>query len=270
MSEGPRASLLFVDDEPRVLEALQRRMRAFRKEWDVSFASDGHGALARIEQQRCDFIVCDMRMPGMNGTEVLQRVCETRPSVVRVVLSGQTDYDAAMRSVTLAHQFLGKPCAPELLIETLARIRGALDCIDSPAVRDGIIGLRGLASASPTLHALRELLAKDEPSLDAIAELVARDAAMSARVLQLVGSGFFGLSGASKDVRAAVRCLGVRITRDLATRVFDAATDADVASPSDAPLVERVGLLLQSTLAGARDVPEARLGTALLRLWGAD
>jgi DNA-binding NtrC family response regulator len=91
-----KPKVLFVDDEPRILDGLRRSLRAKRGEWDMSFAPGGEPALEVLAGAPHDVIVSDMRMPGMDGAELLTRVSTLYPEVARVVLSGQAEAEAAI------------------------------------------------------------------------------------------------------------------------------------------------------------------------------
>ncbi len=64
--------VLFVDDEPRILEGLRRMLRPQRHEWEMAFAPGGEAALAMMEASPFDVIVSDMRMPGIDGAVPLR------------------------------------------------------------------------------------------------------------------------------------------------------------------------------------------------------
>ena len=66
--------LLFVDDEPKVLEGLRRMLRPLRDEWDMAFARGGPEALQLLGRDAFDVVVTDMRMPDMDGAELLAQV----------------------------------------------------------------------------------------------------------------------------------------------------------------------------------------------------
>ncbi len=109
--------ILFVDDESKVLEGLQRTLRPIRHEWDVSFADGGPAALEVLKIQPFDLVVPDMGLPGLAGAQLLQVVKELYPQVVHIVLSGHSDQDMILNSLGVAHQFLSNPCpeaAPHL------------------------------------------------------------------------------------------------------------------------------------------------------------
>ncbi len=90
--------VLFVDDEPRVLEALERSLFQLEVEWEAAFANSGPAAILELEQTSYDVIVSDMRMPGMDGAALLAHTRDNHPHIARIVLSGQTDETAAVRA----------------------------------------------------------------------------------------------------------------------------------------------------------------------------
>ncbi len=113
--------LLCVDDEP---ELLQNIRLVLRKKFDVTTAQSGAEALALFDDEECapfDAVVSDMRMPEMNGATFLTELRERYPEVPRLLLSGQSDLDAAIAAINDAKifRFLTKPCPPELLIESI-------------------------------------------------------------------------------------------------------------------------------------------------------
>jgi DNA-binding NtrC family response regulator len=118
--------ILFVDDEPKVLDGLRRMLYPLRNEWQTVFASSGQQALQLLSESDYDVLVTDIRMPGMNGIELLQHVAKQFPRVVRLVLSGTADPAMTLRSAPLAHQYLAKPCDPDTLratVEEAIRLR---------------------------------------------------------------------------------------------------------------------------------------------------
>ena len=104
--------LLFVDDEVRILQGLQRQLRVMKDEWQMDFVDSGPKALDFLAANPVDVLVTDMLMPGMDGAQLLAAVMNRHPRTVRLVLSGHADREAVLRLVGPAHQYLSKPCNP--------------------------------------------------------------------------------------------------------------------------------------------------------------
>nr|MBP6838163.1 response regulator [Kofleriaceae bacterium] len=106
-----RPRVLFVDDEVVLLEGLSD---LFHRQYQVSTAIGAEAGLAALARERPQVVVSDMRMPGMDGATFLTRVREHDPAVVRLLLTGHADLDAAIRAVNQGgvFRFLTKPCPP--------------------------------------------------------------------------------------------------------------------------------------------------------------
>ena len=117
--------ILFVDDEPLVLQGLQRSLRSLRNEWDMSFLDNAPAALAFMAETPVAVIVSDMRMPVMNGDQLLGEVMKRHPKTVRLILSGHADQELIIQCVGSTHQFLSKPCDPEQLRATVTPRHGS-------------------------------------------------------------------------------------------------------------------------------------------------
>jgi response regulator RpfG family c-di-GMP phosphodiesterase len=111
-------TILFVDDDVHVLSALQRSLY---RSHQIEIATSAKDALNAIKQGAYAVIVSDLRMPGMNGTELLARVKQLAPDTVRILLTGQADLEAAIAAVNEGNvfRFLTKPCPRDLLCKTL-------------------------------------------------------------------------------------------------------------------------------------------------------
>jgi putative nucleotidyltransferase with HDIG domain len=211
-----RQALLFVDDEPRVLQGLERMLRPLRHEWGMTFVGGGVEALTALGTAGYDVLITDIRMPGMNGVELMERVRDHHPHVIRMALSGHAERGVVVRAVGLAHQFLSKPCEPELLKDTLAqalRLRTLLESATLAALLSRVSGVRSV----PTLYAeLTAEMQSSSPSVANVAAIVASDPGMTAKVLQLINSAYFGLRAHVSDPVRAVQLLGLETVRSLA------------------------------------------------------
>lgn len=204
-----RASILFVDDEQRILDGLRRSLRGRRDEWDMSFATGGVAALELLAQSHFDVVVSDMRMPGMDGAELLAQVSERHPGVARVVLSGHTEPEAAIRVAIVGHRFLTKPTETETLV-------GVIEQLIVRTSRSNAVQARQIAGAARALPALPEQIGElaglfqashIDPSL--LVDAVVNDIGLTAKLLQLSNSAFFGGRPKNASVEAVVNALGV-------------------------------------------------------------
>jgi len=209
--------VLFVDDEPKVLAGLQRMLRGLRHEWEMTFVESGAEALAHLAQAPCDVVVTDMRMPGMDGSQLLREVMCRHPGTVRIVLSGQCDRQSVLKAVGPTHQFLTKPCDSDVIKSTVARACRLRDQVADEWVRQAVAGVQALATSNIMRQGLNEAIQGGAPTVEELGQIVSSDVAMSAKVLQLVNSGFFGSPQRIVDPTHAVRLLGPETVRDLAT-----------------------------------------------------
>jgi len=221
--------VLFVDDELRILEAMRRMLRIQRNEWEMSFALGADAALALMEASPFDVIVSDLRMPGIDGAKLLAQVRELYPQVVRIVLSGQTELHTALRVVPVAHQFLAKPCDTGTLRVAIERACHLQALLSDDSIRRTVGALRDLPSLSRTYHSLALAVTNPDTSLQKIARIVEQDVGISAKILQLVNSAFFGIACPISNIEHAVIYLGINTLRSLVLslevfRVFEPKT----------------------------------------------
>jgi len=207
--------VLFVDDEAHVLDGLRDLLRRQRHEWEMVFALGGEAAVREIEAQPFDVVVSDMRMPGIDGATLLGLVQDRHPETVRIILSGQTELEAALRAVPVAHQFLAKPCDRDDLRRAVERACLSQALLADDAVRRAAGGAGQIPSAPSLYTRLVEATTDEEISIAEIGALVESDVAMCAKVLQLVNSSFFGLGRRVSSAREAVAYLGIASLRAL-------------------------------------------------------
>ncbi len=207
--------VLFVDDEINVLSGLRRMLRGQRNEWDMLFANSGNEALQLLEQTPCDVIVSDMRMPGIDGAELLSRVAEQYPHTVRLVLSGQSEHERIFRAVGPAHQFLSKPCDEKELVATIRRACSLQSHLQDKSLRNVVSQVGSLPSLPELYKRLVVELEADDTSVEKVGEIIESDLGMSAKVLQLVNSSFFGLPQHVACPKHAVSLLGLNVIRPL-------------------------------------------------------
>lgn len=214
-SQKCKLTVLFVDDEPNILSGLQRMLRPLRAEWNFIFAQTGPEALAMLAEKPVDVIISDMQMPGMDGAQLLQQVSKIYPHIVRIIFSGYSDRDAVMRAVSVAHQYLTKPCDIEMVILTVSQACALRYLLTDIRLR-GLVAQLQLIPSLPSLYTkmIKEMQAP-EPSIKKITGILQQDIGMTVKVLQIINSAFFGLRRTITDVGEAAGLLGLDILSSL-------------------------------------------------------
>lgn len=207
--------ILFIDDEPMVLQGLKSKLYRRRGDWDLSFAEGGVEGVASLQKDNFDVIVTDLRMPGVDGVQVLKEAREHRPGAIRIVFSGSTDDQQTARLLSLAQQYLNKPCEPGRLEQMIERCFATQMLIGDDAIRERLGGIRALPPLPRTYSKLQTVLADERADMKAIARVVESDAAIVAKILQVVNSAFFRLPRRASSVEQAVTHLGACAIRDL-------------------------------------------------------
>jgi HD-like signal output (HDOD) protein/ActR/RegA family two-component response regulator len=283
--------VLFVDDEPMLLRAIERALRARKPRWAATFASSGQDALALLDTETFDVIVSDIGMPGMDGVTLLDKIRTKHPRIARLVLSGEARLEDRMRAVIASHQWLAKPCPMPQLAATIDRLQWARELVEDPELLALACGVSSLPSAPVLYFAVTQALERDA-SVEEIGLLIETDVAIASKLLQLVNSSFFGLGERISSVRRAAHMLGHVRLRELllAAEVFhtspqvggSAARGLRMATLARslanehhdevflAGLLHDVATLVLGPARAAAASPElhARIGGALLGTWG--
>ncbi len=212
--------ILFVDDEPAILQSMRRSLRGQREVWDMHFAEGAEAGLkvlaeAKRSGQSIDVVVSDMRMPGMDGAALLREVQAKFPGAIRFVLSGYSEQEMTVKLVNTAHQYLSKPCDPATLIAALHRALHLRQNLRSPALQTLVTKLSVLPSPPTLYQKLTSQLTNPNATLDDVAATVEEDPAMAGKILQLVNSSFFGYAAPVNSLRQAVGLLGLSLLHAL-------------------------------------------------------
>lgn len=232
--------ILFVDDEMKVLEGLRRMLRGLRHQWHMEFAEGGQSALEYLAREPFDVVVTDMRMPGMDGSQLLAEIARLYPATVRIILSGQCDRPTVLKAVGPAHQFLSKPCDSERLKATVAKACKLRDRLPDDWLRQVVSRTSSVPSLPETYWRLITELGSPTASMQRVSDLIAQDVGMSAKVLQLTSSGFFGTPQRISDPRRAASLFDLDTIRALFTTTETFCSPFDSAGPLEGGLLEVV------------------------------
>jgi putative nucleotidyltransferase with HDIG domain len=208
-------AILFVDDDLLVLKGIRRSLDEFDEVWSADFATSGREALIKLASRHFDAVVTDMHMPGMDGLQLLEVISRDMPGVMRFVLSGNPDEAQTLRSTPLVHQMIPKPSDMAHIYSIVERACRLGDMLKDPQLLRIITGMKTLPSVPLLYSRLVKELQSDSTSSLTVGNIISQDTAMTAKILQLVNSAFFGLGDDVSSPQRAVTILGLNTVKAL-------------------------------------------------------
>jgi HD-like signal output (HDOD) protein/CheY-like chemotaxis protein len=219
--------VLFVDDEPNVLRGFKRSLRELEDQYELTFADSGAKAIEILRTKYFDIVISDIHMPGIDGIKVLGEVKANYPKTIRLALTGAVASE--LNRVNVAHQFLAKPLDSSTLKSVLHRVANLKSAISDENLRTVLGDIDALPSPPSLYHQVLHEAENPDCSLKHIGEIISSDVAMTAKILQLVNSAFYGLAVDVESVTHAVNLLGTDVICGLvlAQEAFDSVAGAD-------------------------------------------
>jgi putative nucleotidyltransferase with HDIG domain len=201
-------TVLFIDDESKVLDGLRRMLRPLRHEWRMMFAEGAPEALRLLAANSFDVVVTEMQMLGLSGSALLAKVAKECPQTVRIALSGMREHDLLL-AAGAAHRILKKPCVPEELYSALKMALALRHFPFDPALREFIVRINSLPSVPSVYFELLDASRDPDISLDRLSRIISRDLAMSGKMLQIANSPLFSMSRTLRTPREACIYVGI-------------------------------------------------------------
>ncbi|MGE0802261.1 MAG: HDOD domain-containing protein [Lautropia sp.] len=237
--------ILFVDSDPAALDALKSALDSQSSDWNATYVASSQAALNLLANRWFDVIFTGLDLPGQDGIELLEQVRLHHPSIIRVLLAEPLDDARIDRALTVAQRFVAKPWDMPTLVANIESVLGAWPRTDNPLVRAVVGRLASLPSTNTTYPRLTAVMARQDSTIDEISAVVSTDPGLSAKLLQVVNSAFFGLPFKVASVPQAVSYLGLTSLRALVllTTVFAAAEECPTVKGFSAPRLQRHSLL---------------------------
>ena len=240
MSSPGKPKLLFVDDEDNILRGIARMLRTKRSTWDMAFAASGANALDMMAKDGApDLLVTDMRMPGMDGAELLAKVRALYPRTIRFVLSGFAEREAILKTIGPSHRYLAKPCDENTLTQSIENSLKLRALMHGSTLETKVAGMSFVPSPPKIYADILTELASEFSSADSLGDKIEQDVGISAQLLKLTNSAYFNLPSRCATIKQAINFLGFDNVRAavLMAGVFDQFRDL---APAMVRLVESV------------------------------
>jgi HD-like signal output (HDOD) protein len=208
--------VLFVEPDVQVAEGLRRALRIFANAWELRFVQTSAEALAPGAEVAA--LVVDASLP--DAQKLLLDFKLNRPKVARTVLAAADAKPEAVAAFQgLSHQVLRKPMLPALLFDLIERTVSVIESPSSERLQTVMGQLGDLPPLPATYSKLSQMAQDPDVSMDAISAVVERDPSITAAVLRIINSAYFGLPRRVSSVRETVRYLGIVPLRNLVLTV---------------------------------------------------
>jgi HD-like signal output (HDOD) protein len=254
-----------ISADAQVLEGLRRSLRVFQNAWATHFVESATEALAALTLHPVEALICDSKISGLELEGFLDQVRERWPVVVRAVLCGaEVKPEQAQRLGRLAHQVLKKPLIPGQMFDLVERASLVLATVRSERVKLVLSKLGALPALPATYGRLAELTANPDVSLDEVAAVVERDPAITANVLKIINSAYFGLPRRVSSVRETVKYLGIQPLKNivLTVEVFEGMASGKTAKALQMDALARACAMRE--LLGRTPMAEAAFAAGIL------
>ena len=207
--------ILIIEDDAGILEDIKENIFSLKDRFDFAFSTNAEDALARIETDRFEIVVCDRVMPDVDGITVLSQIRDSYPDTIRILMAEHLTKFDLLKSSGPVHQYLAKPFRYQEFERTLNRVVTLRELIVDQSLQDVIGKMESLPSIPGLYFQVEEEMNAPDPDLKKISEIISLDVGMSAKVLQLVNSAFFGLPRKVDNISLAASLLGLDILSDL-------------------------------------------------------
>ena len=216
-----RPRIVFVEPRNDVLHALERLLKQDARRWSLVFVHTFEQAFGSIELLPADVVVASIDPARSDDIMALERLKAVHPTTVRLVFGAPAARENVVRVAPLCHQYLVKPFDVLRLHDRLDRALAMRELLVQPALRAAVGDTESLPSPPAILIELRSALDARATTAADVARIVEQDPALTAKLLQLANSAFFGTSrkyaaGTVVSIEDAVILLGMATVEQLA------------------------------------------------------
>lgn len=244
----PNKHIVFVGATSDLRSGVEELSVHLGSQWKTSPVGSGAEALKLIEETSPDMVVVMMKLPDMSGADLLETVSKKFGSTVRFLASDQANKTSIVSSAKNVHQYIPLPIDWKALAHTIENSLALRKLLSNSDLCTRIAAVESLPSPPETYQQIVVELESEEPSIRRISDLIGHDINVTARLLQLVNSAYFGLNTRVESISHAVNLLGLRTVQ---TIVFSVGVFNQFADPH-IPGFSINGIYDRSVAVGAR------------------
>jgi DNA-binding NarL/FixJ family response regulator len=208
-----KSRVIFVDDDPMLLASTRRQLMMKLPQCELVFFPTATEALADIAATPPQIVFSDVRMPGMDGPELLTRVSLSNPETIRFAWTGQSEAQQLERVFKVAHQVLGKPIASEQLVSIIANLVDYRTHIPNSSLMASLTGADHNRFDYARIKRVLAIIDNPNTSAEAVATEMDKSAIARTRLLEIANSSFFSPVRTAADSKKAVMMIGFGMVR---------------------------------------------------------
>ncbi|NDV22569.1 response regulator [Desulfovibrio sp. JC022] len=202
-------NILFIDEDKAQLEMLDKQLSAMKKRWQVNYASNKDEVMTLLRTKPFDIIAMELQVDGFEGDELLEEIRTRQPGSIRFIISESVNSENCLKFVKYAHQFITKPYQKSELIGKIKKSLRLKHIFLNERAAKGIASIEELPTMPELFMELERELSKDDVLISSIGKMIGEDMSMTAGLLKLVNSPFFGLYSKVTNPEQAVTLLGL-------------------------------------------------------------
>jgi len=185
-----KRKILFVDDEKQILKSLRRVF--FKSEYNCFYADSGEKALKILNEYNINLIISDVRMPEMDGFELLKKVKDDYPEVIRLILSGYSKKEDVVDALgkNLMRTYLQKPWNNSELLNIIRKVFEFEDIIADEKLLEYFNNLESLPTVPEIYIKINKMIDENE-SAEHISKEIEKDQSLSVTILKIANSAFY-------------------------------------------------------------------------------
>ena len=210
-----KEKLLFVFNQNNPDENICQILKRCQSEFTCFHAQTTAEAKTLLQTTAFDIVISEMELPDSTGADLQKYIYDNHPGVIRIIYSEQADRDLIYKSAKYVHQFISYPVQTEQFVNILKNVIGLQKVLSNKSLHERIASITTLPSPPEVYNQLISELQKDDPSIRDIAELIKTDVSITAKLLHMVNSAFFGFSSHVENPLHAVNLLGVDTIQSL-------------------------------------------------------
>ena len=214
--------ILVIDDEIDCLDQIKASLSSKEDQWILEYSNNPQQALESIISNPPSIVICDYHMPQMNGAELLRKAEKAHPFIHRFIVANRDEIGVLEDGIGSSFHFLPKPCPANRLLTEIQRCLSIEAWLGKPQIKN-IVGTLGELPSLPSLYIkIVDTLNDDDVSIEKVGKAISNDITISAKILKIVNSSFFGFDETISDITQAVSVLGIETVKNLvlAIQVF--------------------------------------------------